>query len=227
MTSDDDVTLEGTLALIKPDAVEKERYILDRIRSEGFLVVEKRRFRFTGAMAAAFYAEHKGKPFYPHLLAYMTSGDVIAMCLARENGIRKWREVLGPTRVSEAMREAPNSLRARYGDPKNDMVNALHGSDSPAASEREIEIIFPHILHGSDDEDDDEVRRASRLSNDGSVHEQLDRSVETQPEDNKDYLQRYVCPTLLKGLSEMYETRPQSPIAWLADWLTDNNPYKQ
>ena len=58
-----------------------------------------------------------------------------------------------------------------------------------------------------------------------SVTDQLDRSVEHEPTDNKVYLQRYVCPTLLKGLSEMYETRPRSPVAWLADWLTENNPY--
>ena len=43
--------------------------------------------------------------------------------------------------------------------------------------------------------------------------------------DNKAYLQKYVVPTLLQGLSEMYEVRPQSPIEWLADWLEENNPY--
>ena len=59
------------------------------------------------------------------------------------------------SRVSEAMREAPNSLRARYGHPRNDMINALHGSDTPEESEREIELIFPHILHGNEEDDDD------------------------------------------------------------------------
>jgi len=52
-------------------------------------------------------------------------------------------------RVSDAMRDEPNSLRARYGNPRNDMINALHGSASPEESEREIDIIFPHILHGN------------------------------------------------------------------------------
>ncbi len=41
----DEVTLEGTLALIKPDAAHKEEQILELIREEGFLVVERLKFR--------------------------------------------------------------------------------------------------------------------------------------------------------------------------------------
>lgn len=62
-------------------------------------------------------------------------------------------KVIGPTSVTEAMRFAPNSLRARFGNPENDLINALHGSDDPESSEREIEIIFPHILQGGEDAD--------------------------------------------------------------------------
>ena len=89
------------------------------------------------------------------------------------------------------------------------MVNAVHGSLDPASSEREIELLFPHILNGAED-----------------AEEQLDRDLAGQPEDNREYLQKYVCPTLLKGLTEMYETRPRSPVLWLAEWLADNNPYR-
>ena len=48
--------------------------------------------------------------------------------------------------------------------------------------------------------------------------------VDAQPTDNREYLQKYVCPTLLRGLSQMYETRPESPIKWLSEWLRENNP---
>ena len=74
--------------------------------------------------------------------------------------------------------------------------------------------MFPHILHGE-------------------AHKEIDRNVDLlnssgpSLEENKEYLKKYVCPTLLRGLSEMYETRPQSPVAWLSDWLSENNPYKQ
>jgi nucleoside diphosphate kinase len=58
---DDDDTLEGTLALIKPDAAHKEDQILERIVDQGFLVVEKRRMRFTKRVAERFYEAHRNK----------------------------------------------------------------------------------------------------------------------------------------------------------------------
>ncbi|TRY71114.1 hypothetical protein TCAL_02397 [Tigriopus californicus] len=237
----DEVTLEGTLALIKPDALARENLILERIREERFLIVEKKRLRFSRETAAKFYENQKNEPHFSDLIDYITSGDVIALCLARENGIDKWNEVIGPPSVSDAMKYAKNSLRARFGDPLNDMINSLHGSDSPGSSEREIEIIFPHILQGDSDEEDhdeeeeeDVVRqearlntaKADRVSQAGSVLDEIDRTLDHHASDNKGYLHKAVCPTLIRGLSEMYEVRPRSPISWLADWLTDNNPYQ-
>ena len=160
----------------------------------------------------------------------------------------------GPTKVSEARKKSPNSIRALYGDLSNDMLNACHGSDSPPNAEREIEIIFPHILHDDEatssdvyvdqrpgtaesamvnghsvpiretkflfeGEDEENVAVAARTEMKRSV-------VKIENLDNKAYLQKYVVPTLLQGLSEMYEVRPQSPIEWLADWLEENNPSK-
>jgi len=216
--SDDD-TLEGTLALIKPDAVHKAKEILQRIHDEGFLVVEKQRMNFSRSSAEKFYEEHRHKHFFEDLIDYITSGEVIALCLARKNGVAHWRKVIGPSRVSAAVRNYPDSLRAIYGDPYNDSINAVHGSDSPEASEREIEIVFPHILHGEAHKEID--RNVDMLNSSG--HSSGGHSIE----ENTEYLKRYVCPTLLRGLSEMYETRPQEPIAWLSDWLSENNPYKQ
>lgn len=210
----DSETLEGTLALVKPDAVHKAKDILQRIADEGFLVVERQRMNFSRSTAERFYAEHRAKYFYKDLIDYITSGELIAFCLARKNGVDHWRKLMGPTRVSEAVRKYPNSIRAMYGDPYNDIINAVHGSGSPEASEREIEIVFPHILHGEANREID--RNVDLLNSNGRP---LD--------ENKEYLKRYVCPTLLRGLSEMNETRPQSPIPWLADWLSENNPYKQ
>lgn len=154
MSDEEEITLEGTLALIKPDAVPKEAHIMERIKEEGFLLVERLRFRFTEDLAKQFYAQFSSKPYFDDLIQYMTSGDTVALCLARKDGIEHWKHVLGPARVSEAMRHAPNSLRARYGNSNNDMINALHGSEDPESSEREIELIFPHILHGQSDDED-------------------------------------------------------------------------
>ena len=89
----------------------------------------------------------------------MTSGDCIGLCLAREDGIQHWLDTMGPPDTVQAMKEAPNSLRARYGNPEHGMVNAVHGSDTPESSEREIEIVFPHILQGERADDGDRKGR--------------------------------------------------------------------
>ncbi len=256
----DEVTLEGTLAIIKPDVAHKEAQILEIVRQEGFLVVERARFRFTEKSARRFYAPLRTSPRFDDLVSYVTEGDCIGLCLAREDGLRRWRDLLGPTEVSVAMRDFPSSLRARYGDPGDDLRNGLHGSESPEESEREIEMIFPHILHGGEGElsENGELfcklvvfqtltriatappaaacttswRRRSRgrpqitrctWKGKKKYFPELDRESNLK---SLFFLNRYVTPTLLKGLSEMYETRPRSPISWLADWLTDNNPYR-
>ncbi len=62
---------------------------------------------------------------------------MIALCLARKDGIRHWRHTIGPSNVRVAMAEAPNSLRARYGNPDDPTIkNGLHGSDSPGMNDR-------------------------------------------------------------------------------------------
>jgi len=244
-------TLEGTFAMIKPDAVDRAPHIFTRIVKEGFLVVEQQRFRFSRELAELFYEEHRKKPFFGDLVDYITSGPVVAMCLARQNGVQHWRRVLGPTKVSDARKKAPDSIRAVFGDSKNDSRNACHGSDSPASAEREIEIIFPHIFKGSENVSNRPESGQSAMINGHSypireqtavfqeydnekdnlnpnskAKEEMARSVNVQSMDNKAYLHKYVVPTLLKGLSEMYEVRPKSPVEWLADWLEENNPYK-
>ena len=93
--TESDEPLEGTFAMIKPDAVDRASLIFTRIVKEGFLVIEQQRFRFSRELAELFYAEHKKKDFYEDLMDYITSGPVIGMVLARTDGINHWRKVLG------------------------------------------------------------------------------------------------------------------------------------
>lgn len=64
----------------------------------------------------------------------MTSGPVVALELLADSGVAKWREVLGPTDSEQARKDAPGSIRARFGKDKS--VNAAHGSDSCISAER-------------------------------------------------------------------------------------------
>ncbi len=246
--------LEGTFAMIKPDAVDRAGLIFTRIVKEDFMVVEQQRFRFSTELAELFYIEHRGRPYFDNLIQYITSGPVIGMVLARKDGLNHWLRVLGPKKPSDARTKSPNSIRSLYGSQSNDLFNACHGSDSPSKAEREIEIIFPHILQ----QDQQQQKRRPETADSAMINGHTSVPIQNKnvfsghaniPElnesgnnaefemtkavmsikdlDNKSYLQQYVVPTLLKGLSEMYEVRPQSPIDWLADWLQENNPFKE
>ena len=188
--------VERTLALIKPDALSKSEEVLDVIRNNGFTVLQKRRVRLSPEEASDLYAEHYGKLFFPSLIAYMSSGPILALVLAKENAIADWRKLLGPTSSKRARQEDPESLRAKYGT--DDTRNGLHGSDSQYSAEKEIRFIFP-----------------------GSVTEPI-----PQGDDVRDYLGRAVNPVLIQGLTYLCKEKPEEPILWLADWLLTNNPNK-
>jgi len=79
-------------------------------------------------LADEFYAEHKGKPFFADLSAFMQSDVVTGMELVSENAIGKFRGLLGPTDSAVAKRDAPGSLRALFGT--DGRRNACHGSAS-------------------------------------------------------------------------------------------------
>lgn len=125
---------ERTLAIAKPDAVENHRIgtIIDYAQTwcgVGFQIVELRMTTFTVAQAEAFYAEHSEKPFFRDLVTFMASGPVVAMVLEKESAVADWRE---------AMR----GIRENYADRSVPWRNAVHGSDSAGAAEREIAFFF-------------------------------------------------------------------------------------
>lgn len=133
--------IEQTLAIIKPDAVERKLIgkIISRYEEEGFKIIDLKKQRLTADDARDFYIEHKGKPFYESLVKYMTSASVILMVLEKENAIQKNREVMGATDPKSA---APGTLRKEYG--LSIEKNSVHGSDSPSSAAREIEFFSLH-----------------------------------------------------------------------------------
>jgi nucleoside diphosphate kinase len=88
---------------------------LQEISKAGFKVVRKRQYKLTFGMAVEFYKEHEGKDFFGGLIAFMSSGDTIAIELEREDAIQEWRKLCGPTNSLKAKESAPLSLRARFG----------------------------------------------------------------------------------------------------------------
>lgn len=132
---------ERTLSIIKPDAVSKQLIgiILARFEAAGLKVVELKMRRLTRSHAEGFYAEHKERSFFPHLIDFMTSGPVTVQVLAGENAIERNRQLMGATDPRQA---EPGTIRADFAD--NIDANAVHGSDSSAAAKREIDYFFPN-----------------------------------------------------------------------------------
>jgi len=135
-----EMTTSKTYAMIKPDAVHHAGEIIDRIQQEGFVICQAKKLSLSRANAMKFYAEHEGKLFFEKLIAFMTSGPVIALELMGAKCVSSWRELLGPTKSSVAKDEAPDSIRAIFGT--DDTRNACHGSDSDDSASREIGFFF-------------------------------------------------------------------------------------
>jgi len=133
------VSLERTLFIVKPDAVERNLIgrILAHVEAEGFRITEARYGRLTREEAQTFYAEHHGKPFYNDLVDFMTSGPVMLTVLAREDAVAKLRQSIGATDPAQA---APGTIRKLYAESKG--RNSVHASDKPVSAEREIRILF-------------------------------------------------------------------------------------
>lgn len=129
-----------TLGMIKPDAVAsgKSGLIIAHLQKEGFIVRAARLVRLTRPQAERFYEVHRGRPFYPDLVAFMISGPVLPMALERENAVVHFRTVIGATDPADA---AAGTIRKLYAKSKGE--NAIHGSDSPENGVREVGFFFP------------------------------------------------------------------------------------
>lgn len=130
---------QRTFAMIKPDATSKGSIgeIISTIEKNGFNIIGMQMRTLTPREAEIFYAEHKGKPFFADLVSYVTSGPVVALNLEKENAIADWRELIGTTDPAQAR---PGTIRKMFAESKS--KNAVHGSDSPEAAERELKLFF-------------------------------------------------------------------------------------
>jgi nucleoside-diphosphate kinase len=128
-----------TLGIVKPDAVERGRLgaILAHIEQAGFRIRAVRMVHLTRAEAEAFYAVHRGRPFFEELVAFMSSGPCLPVVLEREDAVQAFRTTIGATDPAEA---AEGTIRRLHAESKG--RNAVHGSDSDENARREIGFFF-------------------------------------------------------------------------------------
>ena len=131
--------LQRTLAIVKPDGVRNgvAGQVIARIEKEGFRIVAMRLHHLRRAEAEGFYAVHKERPFFSGLVAFMTSGPVVLMCLERDNAIAVWREIMGSTDPAKA---AAGTIRKLYATDIE--KNVSHGSDAPETAAFELGWFF-------------------------------------------------------------------------------------
>jgi nucleoside-diphosphate kinase len=133
------LSVERTLAIIKPDAVGRNLTadILSRIHAAKFQIVAIKSLRLTKSEAEGFYAVHRERPFFGELTEFMSSGKAVVIVLETEGAIAKWRETMGATDPAKA---APGSIRRELGT--SIQFNCTHGSDAPATAAFEIGYFF-------------------------------------------------------------------------------------
>ena len=136
--------MERTLILLKPDALQRglAGEIISRLERRGLKIVGMKLLQLDDAFARRHYAEHEGKPFLESLIAFITSGPIVAAALEGPNAIELVRKQMGAT----------DPQKADSGTIRGDLAlfvqfNLIHGSDSPDSAKRELALFF----------DDDEI----------------------------------------------------------------------
>jgi nucleoside-diphosphate kinase len=133
------VTAERTLILIKPDAVRRRLAgeILARIEARGFVLRAGKLVTADRELGERHYAEHREKPFFGELVAFITSGPTWALVVEGEGAIATMRKTIGATNPADA---EPGTIRGDLAMSMPD--NLVHGSDSPESAEREVALWF-------------------------------------------------------------------------------------
>ena len=132
-----------TLVLCKPDAVERGLVgeIIGRLERKGLTITALQLRTIDEELAGRHYEEHRDKPFFGDLVAFITRGPLVAMVV--EGGPDTWktvRQLMGATNPREA---APGTIRGDLALETGE--NLVHGSDGPDSAEREIQLFFPPL----------------------------------------------------------------------------------
>lgn len=141
-----DTTTERTLVLVKPDGVRRGLVgeVIRRIEAKGYTLAAAQLRTADPELLAGHYAEHAGKPFYPGLLTFMSSGPVVALLVEGLRCIEGFRSLAGPTDPTTA---PPGTIRGDLGRDfgHGSQHNIVHGSDSAESAVREIGLWFPGL----------------------------------------------------------------------------------
>ena len=133
---------ERTLVLIKPDGVRRGLIgtVIERIERKGLRIAALELRTLDRETASTHYAEHVGKPFFEPVVAFITSGPLVALVAEGPRAIQAFRGLAGAT---DPVAATPGTIRGDHALEIGE--NVVHGSDSPESAQREIKIFFPEL----------------------------------------------------------------------------------
>lgn len=136
-------SLETTLVLVKPDGVRRGLVgeVISRIERRNLTLVALQMVRLDEDLARRHYSAHAGKPFFPGLLEFITSGPVVAIAVQGEGAVAIVRNLMGATDPKQA---APGTIRGDFGLVVTE--NLVHGSDAAESAEYELGLFFPEVF---------------------------------------------------------------------------------
>ncbi len=177
--------MEQSLVIIKPDGVVRRKIgalVLKDLRDRGFKIRGFKEMKVPTELAEMHYAVHKGKPFFPWLVQFITSARVLVVIFEGENVIQGIRDALGATFVQKA---SPDSLRGKYGIWGG--INIAHASDAPETAHNEIALWTKEGgVAESDDADAALAAYIEKYASDGIDHTLEIRAVITKAIDARD-----------------------------------------
>ena len=134
--------MQRTLILLKPDAVQRRLVgeLIQRFERKGLRIVAMREMTVDRELAERHYAEHSERPFFGELVAFITSGPIVAMVLEGLQAVHAARQVIGAT---DPLQAESGSIRGDYALAVSE--NLVHGSDSPESAARERALFFPEL----------------------------------------------------------------------------------
>jgi len=136
------VSTERTLVLVKPDGVARGLVgeVIGRVERKGLRLVALELRTLDGGTARTHYGEHAEKPFFADLVAFITSGPLVAAVVEGPRAVEAFRQLAGAT---DPVKAGTGSIRGDFATEVQN--NIVHGSDSAESAEREIKLFFPDL----------------------------------------------------------------------------------
>lgn len=141
-TDVDNLEMQETVLIIKPDVSTKPEAIENvhkRLADASLQILVEKRILMNQKMATAFYGQLADKFFFPDLVSFIASGEVIVLVVRGFKAIARIREMVGPTDPAIARQQHPSSLRATFGKDKT--KNGFHASDHPESVAKELNVL--------------------------------------------------------------------------------------